>query len=203
MVKALGFVTGLFGGLGLLLVMVVGGLASMSAQPTGSASVLANELRAAGVENGRLAGDLLVTVSAHGSYRCQVTSHGGAADMWLLLVSVASLDGVDVEGGWCYRDFDSQVELWASRQCFIDGMCDGDPYPPTARPGTSNHGWGLAVDVWGSTDTTLTCESPEFRWMQFNAPRLGWVHPDWAQCGRPGSEPWHWEFVGVSEIPSA
>ena len=62
-----------------------------------------------------------------------------------------------------------------------------------AEPGTSRHGWGLAVDlVTGGWDGTT------MRWLEGNAARYGWTHPEWAR--RDGSKPehWHWEFVGAS-----
>ena len=62
-----------------------------------------------------------------------------------------------------------------------------------ARPGTSEHGWGLAVD--------LACGVESFRserhaWMVDNAEAYGWFHPDWAQRGGSKPEPWHWEYAG-------
>ncbi len=62
-----------------------------------------------------------------------------------------------------------------------------------ATPGTSNHGWGTAVDLCGGIQDF---DSAEHRWMQANAPAFGWFHPSWAR--REGSlpEPWHWEFAG-------
>ena len=74
-----------------------------------------------------------------------------------------------------------------------------------ATPGTSNHGWGVAVDFTGGINRFGT---PQHRWMQENAPAFGWVHPDWAQRGGRLPEPWHWEFWGTpdpitGERPSA
>lgn len=62
-----------------------------------------------------------------------------------------------------------------------------------ARPGYSEHGWGLAVD--------LSCGVQSFRsrqheWMVENAGRFGWFLPDWAQRSGTRPEPWHWEFNG-------
>jgi LAS superfamily LD-carboxypeptidase LdcB len=126
-----------------------------------------------------------------------------ADEAWMALVVAAQLDGVDLEGGWCYRTYQEQLEAWTRRQCYVAGNCDGDPYPPTATPGTSLHGWGLAVDVWGASRLLLSCSSSEFLWMQLNAPRFGWVHPEWASCGRVGAEPWHWEYVGSEFVITA
>lgn len=62
-----------------------------------------------------------------------------------------------------------------------------------ARPGFSEHGWGLAVD--------LSCGIQSFRstghaWMAANAGTYGWFLPAWAQRGGARPEPWHWEFSG-------
>jgi LAS superfamily LD-carboxypeptidase LdcB len=61
-----------------------------------------------------------------------------------------------------------------------------------ATPGTSNHGWGLAVDLVGGIDDAA---SAQHRWMDAHAGEYGWVNPTWAsQATR--FEPWHWEYVG-------
>lgn len=62
-----------------------------------------------------------------------------------------------------------------------------------ARPGYSEHGWGLAVD--------LSCGVQSFRsrqhaWMVENATEYGWFLPEWAQRGGARPEPWHWEYSG-------
>jgi hypothetical protein len=63
----------------------------------------------------------------------------------------------------------------------------------TAIPGTSNHGWGTAVDL---CDGVQSFNTTTHRWMQNNASRFGWFHPSWADQGSPRAEPWHWEFGG-------
>jgi cell wall-associated NlpC family hydrolase len=60
-----------------------------------------------------------------------------------------------------------------------------------ATPGTSNHGWALAVDLCGGVNSFGTAQ---WRWMAENAGRFGWVQPAWAGAGGEKPEPWHWEF---------
>jgi LAS superfamily LD-carboxypeptidase LdcB len=60
-----------------------------------------------------------------------------------------------------------------------------------AWPGTSNHGWGLAVDLCGGVNSAGTAQ---WTWMNANAGRFGFVNPDWARSGAEKPEPWHWEF---------
>jgi hypothetical protein len=83
-----------------------------------------------------------------------------------------------------YRDLDTQYALKASRGYFA------------ASPGTSMHGWGLAIDLCSKE----TGDSDVFSWLWANAPSYGWQNPSWAQLGGSKYEPWHWEFVtGVVE----
>lgn len=61
-----------------------------------------------------------------------------------------------------------------------------------AYPGTSNHGWGLAID--------FKLKPAEYAWMLAHAPRFGWVNPLWARDGKGVEEPWHWEHAGTSAV---
>ena len=66
---------------------------------------------------------------------------------------------------------------------------------PAGVPGTSNHGWGRALDLGSGVNSSLT--STEYLWMRANAHRFGWTHPAWAR--QAGSlEPWHWEGIPVA-----
>ena len=80
-----------------------------------------------------------------------------------------------------YRPYGAQVALYAQKP----GLA--------AVPGTSMHGWGLAVDLCGGIESFST---PQYAWMVVNAPSFGWVHPRWADPGMGREEPWHWEFAG-------
>lgn len=80
-----------------------------------------------------------------------------------------------------YRTFNAQVDLYRRKP----GLA--------AVPGTSNHGWGLAIDMCGGVQSFGTAE---YRWMAQNGPAFGWVNPYWARPGGGREEPWHWEYVG-------
>jgi len=63
-----------------------------------------------------------------------------------------------------------------------------------AQPGTSNHGWGLAIDMASRINVD---NSAEHQWMEANGPYYGWINPWWAEnyIPRDGQhEPWHWEY---------
>lgn len=64
-----------------------------------------------------------------------------------------------------------------------------------AVPGTSNHGWGLAIDL----DQAKSYRSPQYVWLKAHAMTYGWHHPVYMdEGGRGPHEPWHWEF-GTSD----
>lgn len=84
-----------------------------------------------------------------------------------------------VSGG--YRSYQRQVELYRSKP----GMA--------AVPGTSEHGWGNAVDLCGGVEKF---GSAAYNWMKANAGKFGFFHPDWAEPSGGRPEAWHWEFSG-------
>lgn len=84
-----------------------------------------------------------------------------------------------------YRDLATQWVVWRRWQ-------DGTG-APAAIPGTSNHGYGEALDLSSNVNSFA---SAEHRWMVQNGPKFGWVHPHWARQGGGREEPWHFEFVG-------
>lgn len=63
-----------------------------------------------------------------------------------------------------------------------------------ATPGTSKHGWALAVDLGSGINRFGT---RQYQWMLLNAPKYGWINPEWAQQTGNLPEAWHWEFWGV------
>ncbi len=82
-----------------------------------------------------------------------------------------------------YRSLAGQVEAFTRKPALA------------AVPGTSNHGWALAVDLCGGVHRG---GSEQWRWMTANAGRFGFVQPDWAAPGGEKPEPWHWEFGYLS-----
>jgi cell wall-associated NlpC family hydrolase len=81
-----------------------------------------------------------------------------------------------------YRSYAGQVRLYGQKPALA------------AVPGTSNHGWGLAVDLCGGIERFGT---PQYDWMKANSGRYGFLHPDWAEPGNGREEPWHWEYAGT------
>lgn len=96
-----------------------------------------------------------------------------AAAAWDGLVAAAAADGVAVRITDSYRSYEQQVDLVNHKGLYSEGGL-------AARPGTSIHGWGLAVDADVNDTRTLD-------WIRTNGPRFGFVEA-------VPREPWHWEF---------
>lgn len=79
-----------------------------------------------------------------------------------------------------YRSYGAQASLRARK-------------PGLAAPaGTSEHGYGLAVDLCGGVESAGSA----YWWLRDNAGEFGFANPAWAQRGGGGPyEPWHWEYV--------
>jgi hypothetical protein len=76
-----------------------------------------------------------------------------------------------------------------------------------AKPGSSPHGWGVAIDfselyrqVGGSGNPTINKNGREksslYRWLSNNAPKYGWYNPFRLADGGGVDEMWHWEYWG-------
>ena len=91
----------------------------------------------------------------------------------------------------------------AFKQRFGENLCLTDGYRTLASqqrvraikpglaavPGTSQHGWGLAIDVCGGAQSA---GSVRYEWLRVNGAAYGWSNPDWARPGRQRTdEPWH------------
>jgi LAS superfamily LD-carboxypeptidase LdcB len=106
------------------------------------------------------------------------------------MLSAAAADGVPLSGSG-YRDASRQVELrrqhCGSSSYAIYQASASSCSPPTARPGSSMHERGLAVD-FRDGGSALTRSSAGFRWLQANAAGFGFFNLP--------SEPWHWSTTG-------
>lgn len=93
-----------------------------------------------------------------------------------------------------YRDhFGSDIVITDSYRSYAAQVSVRRSKPRLAAvPGTSEHGWGLAVDLGGGVQNS----DEHYDWLIENAPKYGWDHPSWARKGGGGPyEPWHWEYV--------
>ena len=129
-----------------------------------------------GYPNGLIPPSALCPVGVAGhSLRCD------AAAAWRAMSAAYQADlGTPLCMTDSYRGYAAQVRLYGEKPALA------------AVPGTSNHGWGLAVDLCGGIDSFGT---EQYAWMVANAGRFGFVHPTWADPGNGREEPWHWEYA--------
>ncbi|MEN3316289.1 MAG: hypothetical protein V7605_2523 [Acidimicrobiaceae bacterium] len=116
-----------------------------------------------------------------------ITVASSIAGQLQALLSAAQADGISL-GGSGYRDSSSQVALRQTNGCpDIYNAPASSCRVPTARPGSSLHEQGLAID-FTSGGSLLTRSSPAFAWLSANASRYGFFNLP--------SEPWHWSING-------
>jgi D-alanyl-D-alanine carboxypeptidase len=121
-----------------------------------------------------------------------ITVHQQIASQVGALVQAARADGFTLTGGG-FRSPQRQIELrrqnCGSSQYAIYEMPSGSCSPPTARPGTSNHELGLAIDFSCDGALIRSRSTSCFSWMSANAGRFG--------LRNLPSEPWHWSVDGT------
>lgn len=134
-----------------------------------------------GFGNGLVPASALCPLTAPGQLlRCD------AADAWNAMAAAFQADtGTPMCITDSYRTLDAQIRLRAEKPTLA------------AVPGTSNHGWALAVDLCEPGRNPMGYTTATYRWLQAHAARFGWAHPAWAEPGHGQQEPWHWEYVGT------
>jgi len=60
-----------------------------------------------------------------------------------------------------------------------------------ATPGTSLHGWGIAIDI-----CTEELKGATGDWIRANSTTYGWGNPQWAKGSQ--YEPWHYEYIPLA-----
>jgi hypothetical protein len=159
-----------------------------------------------GHSNGQLPDNLLVAVDPNGARLLEVVAKAYNTMKWN-----AAVDGIELRpssGGDGYRSYDRQVTAFQIRYRRttvpatsprptsdakrwqgvwwdkVDGFAD------SATPGTSNHGWGCAVDIANAGSTA------RLQWLEGNAAWHGflWENP---------TENWHLTYVYADKAPPA
>lgn len=121
----------------------------------------------AGFENGKIPPSAMTPVGDTGHKLWQP-----AAQQLERLIADAARDGVTIGITDSYRTYESQVDLAQRKGLYSQGGL-------AAKPGTSDHGWGLATD--------LALDGKAQAWMRANAGRYGFVE-------NTPREPWHWAY---------
>jgi hypothetical protein len=136
-----------------------------------------------------------------------------AAASWLRLREAAGVAFVPTSTVDTYRPYATQERIfldryvpWFTYYNPLLGLVDrrvwnGVPYwrkagsAAAAVPGTSNHGWGLAIDVTGLGGFA----GSNYKTLAKFAPAHGWDNVN----GRRVDEAWHWEYVPANDRHTA
>ena len=98
-----------------------------------------------------------------------------------------------------YRPYADQLRLYNDPT-----MVNAEGRRLAAKPGTSFHGYGLAVDCSYFTDgqgrRRLAYSGAEYKWMAENSKQFGFINPYWARQGGSKPEPWHWEWINKNKV---
>ncbi|CAF1108517.1 unnamed protein product [Adineta steineri] len=106
------------------------------------------------------------------------------------MATAAKNAGVSVKISSGFRTIARQEYFW---NCYQTKSCNNGNL--AARPGSSNHGKGIALDIntdcGGQTGAKPNCGgSAVYQWLYNNAHNYGFTRT-------VQSEPWHWEFRGI------
>lgn len=156
-----------------------------------------------GVSNGRLPNHLLVAVDMSGRpARCHPQV---ARALRALIHDCREATGADLTNVGHYRSFDAQVALLQARYVRASSgtrFWDGSWWrrvtdAPVATPGTSDHGWGLAIDAAvrdpRSGQAVGVYRSAAWAWLREHLTQYGLC---WAWADE-GDEPWHWHLFEI------
>lgn len=117
--------------------------------------------------NGRIPAGALAPIGV-GEHRL----HRPAAEAFARMRADAARAGVSIGVEDSYRTYEEQVQLAAEKGLYSRGGL-------AATPGSSNHGWGLALD--------LDLDARAQEWMREHGWRYGFVED-------VPREPWHWTY---------
>ena len=95
-----------------------------------------------------------------------------AAEQLTKMIADAKRDGVTIGITDSYRSYDEQVDLARRKGLYSQGGL-------AAKPGTSEHGWGMAAD--------LDLNAKALTWMRANADKYGFDE-------NVPRESWHWAY---------
>ena len=129
--------------------------------------------------------------------------HKEAAVQYLKLKEQARKDNIRFTISSAYRPLADQVRLYKKY-----------PKGQAAKPGSSIHGWGCAIDfgeiandckvkgggIKGRTGAAVNQKvrqtNPLYRWLSVYGPKYGWYNPARLADNSGNDEAWHWEYWG-------
>ena len=145
-------------------------------------------------KNGEITDSKLRYINNWKSYVGAITSDGGRIRLYDTtsraldrLLADAAAAGIKFKINGAYRTYDDQVRV--KNQKIAQGKGD-----EAATPGTSPHGFGLAVDLANAQKKQLHPSFPEYKWLKTNAEKYGFRRLGWPANKGEQWEAWHWEY---------
>ena len=135
-------------------------------------------------ENGKLDDNVLRAINNQAKYKGSIDSDEGRIRLYPKvsialdqLIAAAEKDGIPIKINSAYRTVEDQI---AVRKKFPK---------ESATPGTSKHGFGLAVDFATPKLKRIKEGDPLYTWLDANAKNYGFQ--------RIEKESWHWEYFSL------
>jgi LAS superfamily LD-carboxypeptidase LdcB len=162
--------------------------------------VIPKELRT--VENGRLDEGTLANI------KCGGKMWKWAALSFNMMFDTAKKDGIVFKNEGDYRPYARQLAMFKDRYSLVDEgrkpqvirKFEGKVWylkkrkSPSATPGTSNHGLGLAIDLEVKDPKVLA-------WLCANASKYGF-YLQGSDPSHPEFEAWHWQYCFGDNPPA-
>ena len=162
----------------------------------------------AGQKNGELNPALLRDIKAPAG-----KMHHLAATAWNSLQLAAYFDGIELKHVGAYRPLARQVAMFNERYSStktprkpeVTRTYQGKKWylkpgmAPAGSPGTSNHGWGLAIDVASASGKRLEWLLGD-GFMTSNALKYGF---SWEVKDGANAEAWHIRYIAGDTLPQA
>lgn len=162
----------------------------------------------AGTKNGQLPPAVLRNIKAPNGQL-----HRLAATAWNAMQLAGAFAGVELNHVGAYRPFEQQIKLFrerytgtpTGRRPQVTRTYQGATWylkkgmAPAGTPGTSNHGWGLAIDI-------SNCSGKRLEWLlgdgfsTSNALKFGF---SWEVKDGANAEAWHICYVCGDQLPQA
>ena len=163
----------------------------------------------AGQKNGELNPALLRDIKAPAG-----KLHRLAATAWNAMQLAAYFDGVELKHVGAYRPLDRQVAMFNERYSAtktprkpeVTRTYQGKKWylkpgmAPAGTPSTSNHGWGLAIDVASVTSGKRIEWLLGDGFMTSNALKYGF---SWEVKDGANAEAWHIRYIAGDTLPQA
>ena len=140
--------------------------------------------------NGEIPDDKLRPINNPSKYKGSIQSDGGRIRLFTeasialdKLLEKAENDGIIFRINSAYRTFNDQVRV---KKAYGD---------TAATPGTSNHGFGLAVDFSTPNFARISPQDPQYKWLIQNGADFGFKRLNFAgKKDGEAWESWHWEY---------